>query len=94
MSFVRTILSAFLVPTVLTAWGAAQGAEEPRGMQAKPGQAAERPFGGPPNRSLDRLGKRCATRSRTCLLEQQGKVGADCLCPGEDGQKVQGQIVQ
>ena len=90
----RMILPALLLPSALAALGAAQAADEPRGMEGKPGQSVERPFGGPPNRTLGQVGKRCATPGRTCLMSAEDKVGSDCLCAGEDGQRVKGQVVQ
>jgi hypothetical protein len=83
-----------LLPSAMAALGAAQAADEPRGDAGRPGQTVERPFGGPPNRTLGQVGKRCATPSKTCVMSDQDKVGADCLCPGEGGQKVKGQVVQ
>lgn len=94
MPSLRVMLPALLLPTAMAALGPAQAAEEPRGMDGRPGQTVERPFGGPPNRTLGQVGKRCATPSKTCPLSEQEKVGADCLCPGDGEQKVRGKVVQ
>ena len=90
----RTILPALLLPSAIAAFGAVQAADEPRGDAGRPGQTVERPFGGPPNRTLGKVGKRCATASRTCVMPAEDKVGADCLCPGENSQNIKGQVVQ
>ena len=96
MAWQRKILAALLVPTVLSGWTAPAAAQEkPRAMETgKPKQAAERPFGGPPNRSPVALGKQCATESLTCPADKPAKIGAECWCPGDKEKRLEGRIVR
>ena len=80
-------------PDGLNATAGAQ--EKPRAIEAgKPKQTTERPFGGPPNRSPGALGKQCATEAATCPLEKPLKVGTECLCPGQNGEQIQGKTAK
>jgi hypothetical protein len=68
---------------------------KPRGTEVgKPKQSVERPFGGPPNRKPEPLGKQCAAETITCPAEKPSKIGIDCSCPDATGQQVQGKIVK
>ena len=95
MTWQRKILAALLVPTALAGWNATATAQEkPRVIEAAKPKSTERPFGGPPNRSPQGLGKKCATEATTCPAEKPAKVGAECSCPGENGKKIQGLIAR
>jgi hypothetical protein len=87
---------AVLVPVALLGWIAAVAAEEtkPRSLDPKPKQAVERPFGGPPNRTPPGMGMKCAAAAVTCAMEEPRKIGADCLCPGENGRTIEGRVVR
>jgi hypothetical protein len=92
----HTVLAGLLMPYALTAWSVAVLAQEtkPRTTEAsKPKQSVERPFGGPPNRKPEPLGKQCAAETITCPAEKPTKVGTDCWCPGMDT-RFQGKIIR
>ena len=97
MTWRRRVLAGLLMPCALAAWSVAALAQEtkPRTTEgAKPKQSVERPFGGPPNRKPEPLGKQCAAETITCPAEKPSKIGIDCSCPGATGQQVQGKIVK
>jgi hypothetical protein len=97
MMWRRRILAGLLMPCALAAWSVAVLAQEtkPRTTEVgKPKQSVERPFGGPPNRKPEPLGKQCAAEAVTCPAEKPSKIGIDCWCPGSTGQQVQGKIVK
>jgi transcriptional regulator with XRE-family HTH domain len=64
----------------------------PRGDHLGPSRPSERPFGGPPNRSAQGLGKKSANEATTCPAEKPASVGTECSCPGENGKQIQGLI--
>jgi hypothetical protein len=91
------VLAGLLMPCALAAWSAAVLAQEtkPRTTEVgKPKQSVERPFGGPPNRKPEPLGKQCAAETLTCPAQKPSKIGIDCRCLGPTGQQVQGKIVK
>jgi hypothetical protein len=57
-------------------------------------QIEERPFGGPPprGRSIQADGSTCRTASKLCRLERPRPIGADCSCPGGNGQTIPGKV--
>jgi hypothetical protein len=97
MTWQRKMLAGLLMPAALVAWTVCAAAQEtkPRTTEVtKPKQSVERPFGGPPNRNPERLGKQCSAESVTCPAEKPAKVGTDCWCASDNGQKVQGHIIR
>jgi hypothetical protein len=97
MTWQRMVLAGLLMPAALTAWSVCAAAQEtkPRTTEVgKPKQSVERPFGGPPNRNPQGLGKQCAAESVTCPAEKPTKVGTDCWCASDNGQKLQGRIIR
>jgi hypothetical protein len=85
-----------LMPCALGVWSVAVLAQEtkPRGTEVgKPKQSMERPFGGPPSRKPEPLGKQCAAETIVCPAEKPTKIGTDCWCPGMNN-PVQGKIVR
>lgn len=84
-----TLVSAIAVLCITNA--AAQEAK-PRAIQPEPGQTVERPFGGPPNRAPE-VGRRCSAVAVTCAIAPRG-IGSKCSCVGENGQNVEGLVVE
>ena len=85
------IAAAAIVAGVSAIACAADDKDRQAGEVAPRRAIEERPFGGPPPRSL-KLSKTCKTAKTTCELKNPTPVGATCSCAGGSKQGTEGKV--